>query len=50
MTPQTKAEICVAIVCILFAGFFWAWVLGSMCNILTTAFEEVPGDGRAGKA
>merc|ERR1719506_910836 len=31
--PQTVEECAVSVVVMIFAGFFWAWVLGTACNI-----------------
>merc|ERR1719331_1293167 len=39
IAPQNRTEHAVAVVIMLIAGFFWAWVLGTFCNITVSLNE-----------
>jgi potassium voltage-gated channel Eag-related subfamily H protein 7 len=40
IVPQTIPETLVSVVMMLFAGFFWSWVLGTSCNIAGALSES----------
>ena len=39
IAPQNHTEHCCAVVIMLISGFFWAWVLGTFCNITVSLNE-----------